>query len=515
MARYEPTFIPDNILGVDTQTLDVSYEPSDVSVAHPLRAFDRYPPFHAKPPGRDWPTLVCVMFSSFTYSHRAPNGTAFQLDAGSPNPFLRAAYELNREGIQVIFASVTVSRGGSTGNSTSEASYDPPNDLYEAAYTDNGVFKTLDDANFTDFDRPSAIKDVCNIVQCLKHNASTYEVDPDNIILTGSSAGAFSCAFAALQRDLAEYFSGGSDAQNAFSTKPRAFIGWNMPSFMPTMKSATSVGHAFRTIASASTPAALLNDVFPSATIDDTNHQWILSPLAYAEPDEAVDTLLIHDAPSISDNVTRPLSRLVANIETDFHGLRQGSMLRHYLPASTTLVFSPSPEYADQYAKAADRFGNVDAVLTQEDGNQQDELIRYIVDWTLKKVGLKRQGVGSSVLPYGASTVYEYEQIAPTANTYHRVMRANPNRVGPVRVQFQSTINGTQAQVRWTTDPSTPTIGVQQTAYSTRTVADGLGTSTQIFDQLELNIGGAELWVTRRAGNAASTDIVVAMEPTH
>lgn len=516
MARYEPTFKPEDLLANSKK--DVSYEPSDVSTPHPVRRFDRYPPWHAKPHGRGFPTLVCIMFSSFTYSHRAPNGVSFQLSPGSDNAFLRVAYEALREGVQVIFASVTVARGGSTGNSTSEVSYDPTSDLYEASYDGNGVFvppgenpQSDSTAPFEDFDRPMAIKDIMWIVQHLKENAASLDVDPDNIVLTGSSAGGFTALWPSLQADLSAWMSGGADTQNAYSTKPKACIAWNTPTFMPLMKQATSIAHAFPTIADQDVPAATLDDVYPASTLNAMNYQWRLSPLHYAVPSEAVPTLLIHEDPSVLNQVTRPLANLTMDREVNFHGLRFGALLRDYLPSTTELIFSPEPEFAAQYAAEAARFANVDRVLTQENGNQQDELVSYVVGWILQQTGLSVGGTGVHSLPYGAARVNEIEVTPRKAGEYTRVLRRNPNRAGPVRVSTQwLSWPATQAQVRWTTDPSGTTLGVFQTTYGS---PDGLG--VMLLDDKTLDIGGEELWVVGRAATASASLACIVQEPTY
>ena len=160
------------------------------------------------------------------------------------------------------------------------------------------------------------------------------------------------------------------------------------------MKQASSIAHAFPTIADQDVPAATLDDVYPAATLNSSNYQWALSPLAYADPDEAVPTLLIHEDPSVLDQVTRPLSLLTTDREVNFHGLRFGALLRDYLPSSTELIFSPEPEKAAQYAAEAARFAQVDHVLTQVNGDQGDELVTHTVAWILEQVGLSVGGGG-------------------------------------------------------------------------------------------------------------------------
>jgi len=519
-TRYEPTFLPETTVGVGTlDELDIPYVPSDTSAGTEAQKIDRYPPWHSKPQAGH-PTLVLISFSSFTYSHRAPNGVSFQLGPGSDNAMLRVAYEAQREGVQVIMASVSVARGGSTGNNTSDASYDPPNSLYDSAYTEgNGTFIPPGEnpqgnatAPFADFDYPMAIKDVAWIVQKLKEDAVGLEVDPDNIVLMGSSAAGFTSAFTALSADLSAHFAAGSDTQNAQSTRIKGWIPWSTPTFMPAMKPSTSIAHAFPTIADQDIPAALLNDVYPSTTIDDTNYQWRLSPLHYADPANGVQTLAIYESPSVSKQISKNNDTITLGEETDFHGLRHGAALRDRLPSHVKLIYSPSAENYDAYTQARNLFGIEDEILVQENGNQADELVTYVIDWLLTLVGLKITLPSNVALPYGAAICKEHNIIIPTAGSYHRVLRANPRRAGPVTVQIQSTdpaYPGTEFQVRWATNPVTPTLGIFQTNYGALDTVAGSKRET-----LRLDIGGGELWVTHRVGTPGNHFASV-LEPTY
>jgi len=524
MARYEPSYTTTTVLAASTA--DIDYTPDDVTTPHSGQKMSRYLPRHAEPPN-GYPTVVFLSFASFTYSSRSLNGTTTTLSANSPNPVLRLMYELVREGVQCIQATVSVARGGSTGNATSDGSYDPESNLYHGAYTNgNGAWVYPGDnpfsdptATFGEFDREMAVQEILWIVQHLKENSDALNVDASNIFLQGSSAGGFTTGWGALNADLSSHFSAGTDAQNAQSTRVRGWIPFDTPMFMPCMKAATSVAHCFPTDADVDTPAALLNDVYPAGgTIDATNYQWKFSPMAYATAENMVDTLMVYtDATSASKSTTGSLGSLEANIGTNFHDLRFGSMFRRRFPGKTQLVFAPDVGEYDKLARYADLYDNVDHVFEQVADNETDPLTKHIVKWVLSLSGLAESKPGPAAMGYGLANCREFSVNVPgSTDTWTRVLRRNPSRAGPISIQarsFGTDYPAVDFDVVVTPDPQA--LNMHGMLISSHRSTDGLGVDF-LEAMTQLNIGGGELWCRlRHASMAADTSVLTVFEPSY
>lgn len=309
----------------------------------------------SKPPVGGFPVLVLPSLATFNTSTPL---TLLRPDM--PNALSRIAYRWVSEGIgAVVTATVTVSRGGATGNNVSDASYDPGSGAYGPAYDGNGLYVPPGHVSgaWENPNRPMPQKDIWLIRDWIRRNAAARRLNNGRVVFVGGSASAVIGALAIYGPD--QRVALGLDAAHPGELAWAACHLAQIPTRLRTMDQ-TALGWMFP---SASAPGANYDQ--PAATLDDTDPEWqdALSLLSF-DTGSSVPMYLASSAASEGASLVPPYDD---DLITDFHSLDFCAMAKLARPVRRLV------SYADDVVLT----GYEDAVY---DDTANDDDSEYVID---------------------------------------------------------------------------------------------------------------------------------------
>jgi len=230
-------------MAIHTDSIAEKFTPDHVTPHDGQTARVIYP--GTKQPKGGYPVLINTSLSSFTTATEFDQYNELMNVAQS-----RIAYAWLLAGGVVITAPLTVSRGGTTGNNITDASYDPDSGLYGASYTGNGVFIPPGEnpgsaaiEPWLDPDRHMPQKDVWYLRHWVARRAAALGLDNGRVSYMGSSAGAM-CGTLAIYGADQRIALGLNDVRSS-ELAWAACVSMNQVTRLRTMGQATALGFMF------------------------------------------------------------------------------------------------------------------------------------------------------------------------------------------------------------------------------------------------------------------------------
>jgi len=399
-ASVAEKFTPDHVTPHDGQTARVIY------------------PGNKQPKG-GYAVLINTSLSSFT------TATEFSQynELGNVSQF-RIAYAWLLAGGAVVTAPLTVSRGGTTGNNITDASYDPDSGLYGAAYTGNGVYIPPGEnpgsaaiEPWLDPDRHMPEKDVWYLRHWVARRAAALGLDNGRVSYMGSSAGAM-CGTLAIYGADQRIALGLNDVRSS-ELGWAACISMNQVSRLRTMGQATALGFMFpgKTDTPAfDTPATTLGDA-------ELTYQDALSFLTF-DVGVNVPLYLGNNSPTYGVALDAPYDDNA--IVNDFHSVDFGAMIKRARPVHRFVAFD------DLIALNGDEEAAYDDNAADDDSPYVADVISNLESiMQLENAPVANASIQPTVTEYANSV--HYVGTALDNATWTKVVEAGPHKMALIQ----------------------------------------------------------------------------------